>query len=79
MKMTMHIDEELLDRVVKRFGCESKTEAVEILGGWIGHSDLATCGMIHLEVERGLKIEKKSATARLAFVASCRKLAWALR
>lgn len=30
MKMTMHIDEELLDRVVKRFGCESKTEAVEM-------------------------------------------------
>ncbi len=28
--MTMHIDEELLDRVVKRFGCESKTEAVEM-------------------------------------------------
>ena len=26
----MHIDEELLDRVVKRFGCESKTEAVEM-------------------------------------------------
>jgi Arc/MetJ family transcription regulator len=30
MKMTMHIDEELLDRVVKRFGCASKTEAVEM-------------------------------------------------
>lgn len=30
MKMTMHIDEDLLDRVVKRFGCESKTEAVEM-------------------------------------------------
>lgn len=30
MKMTMHIDEELLDRVMKRFGCESKTEAVEM-------------------------------------------------
>lgn len=28
--MTMHIDEELLERVVKRFGCESKTEAVEM-------------------------------------------------
>jgi Arc/MetJ family transcription regulator len=30
MKMTMHIDEDLLNRVVKRFGCESKTEAVEM-------------------------------------------------
>lgn len=30
MKMTMHIDEDLLDRVVKRFSCASKTEAVEM-------------------------------------------------
>ena len=30
MKMTMHIDKDLLDRVVKRFGCASKTEAVEM-------------------------------------------------
>ncbi|MEI8294462.1 MAG: type II toxin-antitoxin system VapB family antitoxin [bacterium] len=30
MKMTMHIDEELLDRVVETFGCTSKTEAVEM-------------------------------------------------
>jgi len=30
MKMTMHIDEELLDRVVEKFGCTSKTEAVEM-------------------------------------------------
>ena len=30
MKMTMHIDEDLLDRVVKRFDCASKTEAVEM-------------------------------------------------
>jgi Arc/MetJ family transcription regulator len=30
MKMTMHIDEELLERVVKMFGCSSKTEAVEM-------------------------------------------------
>lgn len=33
-------------------------DPVEILGGWIGNGDLATCGMIRLEVERGLKIEK---------------------
>jgi Arc/MetJ family transcription regulator len=30
MKMTMHIDEKLLDRVVEKFGCTSKTEAVEM-------------------------------------------------
>jgi len=30
MKMTMHIDEELLDRVVEKFGYTSKTEAVEM-------------------------------------------------
>ena len=30
MKMTMHIDAELLDRVVEKFGCTSKTEAVEM-------------------------------------------------
>jgi len=30
MKMTMHIDEELLDRVIKAHGFSSKTEAVEM-------------------------------------------------
>jgi Arc/MetJ family transcription regulator len=30
MKMTMHIDEGLLDRVMKLYGCESKTEAVHL-------------------------------------------------
>jgi Arc/MetJ family transcription regulator len=29
MKMTMHIDEKLLDEVIERFGCASKTEAVD--------------------------------------------------
>lgn len=29
MKMTMHIDEELLDRVVAEYGFASKTDAVE--------------------------------------------------
>ena len=33
-------------------------DPVEILGGWIGPGDLATCGMVRLEVERGLKTEK---------------------
>lgn len=30
MKMTMHIDEALLERVKLAFGCSSKTEAVEM-------------------------------------------------
>ncbi len=30
MKMTMHIDEGLLDRVISAYGCESKTEAVDM-------------------------------------------------
>ncbi len=30
MKMTMHIDEVLLDRVIDSYGCASKTEAVEM-------------------------------------------------
>lgn len=30
MKMTMHIDEELLERVMAAHGCESKTEAVDM-------------------------------------------------
>ena len=30
MKMTMHIDEGLLDRVMKLYDCESKTEAVRL-------------------------------------------------
>lgn len=29
MKMTMHIDNELLERVIRDYGFESKTEAVE--------------------------------------------------
>lgn len=30
MKMTMHIDEALLRRVMEAYGCETKTEAVEM-------------------------------------------------
>ncbi len=33
-------------------------DPTEILGNWIGNGDLATCGMIRMEVERGLRIEK---------------------
>lgn len=33
-------------------------DPVKVLGDWIGEADLATCGMVRLEVERGLKVEK---------------------
>jgi len=33
-------------------------DPVKVLGEWIGEGDLATCGMVRLEVERGLKVEK---------------------
>ena len=33
-------------------------DSAEILGDWIGSGDLATCGMVRLEVERGVRIEK---------------------
>lgn len=36
----------------------SGLDPAEILGHWIGKGDLATCGMVRLGVERGLRIEK---------------------
>lgn len=33
-------------------------DSAEILADWIGNGDLATCGMVRMEVERGLRIEK---------------------
>lgn len=30
MKMTMHIDDTLLDRVITSYGCANKTEAVDL-------------------------------------------------
>lgn len=33
-------------------------DPAEILHAWIGNGDLATCGMVRLEVERGLRLEK---------------------
>lgn len=33
-------------------------DPAEILADWIGSGDLATCGIVRLEVERGLRIEK---------------------
>lgn len=33
-------------------------DPVQVLGAWADTTDLATCGMVRLEVERGLKIER---------------------
>jgi predicted nucleic acid-binding protein len=33
-------------------------DPAKILAEWIGNGDLATCGMVRLEVERGLRVEK---------------------
>lgn len=33
-------------------------DPVEALGAWAGSNDLATCGMVRLEVERGLRVER---------------------
>ncbi len=33
-------------------------DPVTLLGEWIGEGDLATCGMVRLEVERGLRVPK---------------------
>ncbi|MBU3665201.1 MAG: PIN domain-containing protein [Chthoniobacterales bacterium] len=33
-------------------------DPVEVLGDWAGPADLATCGMVRLEVERGLRVER---------------------
>ena len=33
-------------------------DPVELLGDWSGSGDLATCGMVRMEVERSLKIDR---------------------
>ena len=45
MKMTMHIDDGLLERVMAATGAKSKTMAI----------DLAVCGMVRCEVGRALR------------------------
>ncbi len=35
-----------------------RIDPVARLGAWIGTGDLVTCGMIRVEVERGLKVER---------------------
>lgn len=48
----------LLRRGIDPAGC---------LGEWIGAGDLATCGMVRLEVERGVKGEKARRSVALFF------------
>ena len=33
-------------------------DPVAVLGAWAGSTDVATCGMVRLEVERGLRVER---------------------
>ncbi len=35
-----------------------RADPVTVLGNWIGDGDLVTCGMVRLEVERGLRTPK---------------------
>jgi predicted nucleic acid-binding protein len=35
-----------------------RVDPVKCLGQWIGNNDLATCGMVRLEVERGIRLQK---------------------
>lgn len=35
-----------------------RVDPAVVLGAWIGDGDLVTCGMVRLEVERGLKVPK---------------------
>jgi predicted nucleic acid-binding protein len=35
-----------------------RLDPIRVLGEWVGTSDLVTCGMVRLEVLRGLKIPK---------------------
>ena len=35
-----------------------RVDPVKCLGQWIGHNDLATCGIVRLKVERGIRVPK---------------------
>ena len=35
-----------------------RVDPVKFLGQWIGNNDLATCGMVRLEVERSIRAQK---------------------
>ena len=53
MRATVLVDSNVFIGLLRR-----GLDPVEVLGGWIGDGDLATCGMVRLEVERGLKFER---------------------
>ena len=35
-----------------------RVDPIEYLGQWIGNGDLVICGMVRLEVERGMRVER---------------------
>ncbi len=51
MKPPVLVDSNVYIGLLRR-GCDP----VAVLGRWIRNGDLATCGMVRLEVERGLKV-----------------------
>lgn len=53
MKILVLVDSNVFIGLLRR-----GLDPAEVLGDWIGSGDLATCGMVRLEVERGLRVEK---------------------
>jgi predicted nucleic acid-binding protein len=53
MSATVLVDSNVFISLLRR-----GLDPVELLGDWIGIGDLATCGMVRMEVERGLKIDR---------------------
>jgi predicted nucleic acid-binding protein len=53
MSATVLVDSNVFISLLRR-----GLDPVELLGDWIGNGDLATCGMVRMEVERGLKIDR---------------------
>jgi predicted nucleic acid-binding protein len=52
MKILVLVDSNVFIGLIRR-----GLDPAEILGDWIGRGDLATCGMVRMEVERGLRVE----------------------
>jgi predicted nucleic acid-binding protein len=53
MSATVLVDSNVFISLLRR-----GLDPVELLGDWIGNGDLATCGMVRMEVERGLKTDR---------------------
>ena len=53
MSATVLVDSNVFISLLRR-----GLDPVELLGDWIGNGELATCGMVRMEVERGLKIDR---------------------